>query len=418
VALAGKVEVFHSGFLVLYCRKRISVGDVSKKTNSQKVLIDRGSFLDSLHPGAFSERTPFFSTSYGSAYHGNALDYLRQLPNESLNLIMTSPPFALQRKKQYGNVDANEYIEWFHDFAVEFYRVLKNDGSLVIDLGGSWVRGIPVRSLYHFELVIDLCKRLDPIGRNNFYLAEEFFWYNPAKLPTPAEWVTVRRVRVKDAVNTVWWLSKNPNPKASNRNVLKTYSQSMQHLLQRGYKPKLRPSGHDISGKFGKDNGGAIPPNLLQISNTDSNSRYQRLCRDNNLPVHPARFPSQLPAFFIKFLTDADDLVLDPFAGSGMTGAVAERLKRRWLAYELVEEYLKGARFRFSTEALEELPVHVGDIYGEERGNGSSPKTTSNNGTKHKRVASNSDVTPVQARLLETNGVYLPKSSQHKAISE
>lgn len=375
--------------------------------------------MDSLHFGTLSESTSFFATHYGCAYHGDALDYLRQLPDGSINLIMTSPPFALQRKKQYGNVDANEYIEWFHDFAVEFYRVLRDDGSLVIDLGGSWVRGMPVRSLYHFELVIDLCKRLDPVGRNNFYLAEEFFWYNPAKLPTPAEWVTVRRVRVKDAVNTVWWLSKTPDPKANNRNVLKTYSQSMRLLLRQGYKPKLRPSGHDISDKFGKDNGGAIPPNLLQISNTDSNSRYQRLCRDQNLPVHPARFPSQLPAFFIKFLTDANDIVLDPFAGSGMTGAVAERLERRWLAFEMVEDYLKGARFRFGAEALEELPIEVGDIYGEERGNSSVPRIASDSKTEQKRVESLSEITPIQARLLETNGAYLPnKASQRKAVSK
>jgi len=317
---------------------------------------------------------------------------------------MTSPPFALQRRKQYGNVDADDYIRWFHDFAQEFYRVLKADGSLVIDLGGSWVRGAPVRALYHFELVIDLCKQLDPAGGKNFFLAEEFFWYNPAKLPTPAEWVTVRRIRVKDAVNTVWWLSKTPHPKANNRHVLKTYSASMRLLMRDGYKPKLRPSGHDISAKFGKDNGGAIPPNLLQIANTDSNSRYQRLVRAAGLPVHPARFPSQLPAFFIRFLTDSNDLVVDPFSSSNMTGAVSEKLGRSWVGFELVEDYLKGSKLRFTPEAISEIQVEVDDIYGDERGAGHASKDGANVRDATKR--NGSQLLNVQARLLEDSEPY------------
>lgn len=294
--------------------------------------------------------TPYYQTERGSAYLGDSLQLLTGLPAGSVNLIMTSPPFALQRKKQYGNVDASEYVEWFKHFAREFYRVLTDDGSLVIDLGGSWVKGQPIRNLYQFELVIELCKHLfatEP--EKHFYLAEEFFWYNPAKLPSPAEWVTVRRIRVKDAVNTVWWLSKTPAPKANNRHVLQPYSESMQQLLKNGYRAKLRPSGHDISTNFSKDNGGAIPSNLIQLANTESNSRYQQLCREAGIAIHPARFPAGLPEFFIKFLTDENDLVLDPFAGSNVTGEASERLNRRWLGIELVEEYVRGSKFRFNT---------------------------------------------------------------------
>lgn len=256
---------------------------------------------------------------------------------------MTSPPFALRRKKQYGNVDADQYVAWFLDFARLFHRVLKPQGSLVIDIGGSWNQGEPTRSLYHYELLIELSK----ISGYKFYLAQEFFWYNPARLPSPAEWVTVRRERVKDAVNCVWWLSKDPHPKADNRRVLKPYSESMQELLRRGYKPQLRPSGHDISSKFGKNNNGAIPPNLLEFANTESNSRYLRACRQSGLAPNPARYPHGLPEFFIKFLTEPGDLVLDPFAGSNVTGEVCERLGREWVAIELIEEYLRGSKFRF-----------------------------------------------------------------------
>lgn len=289
----------------------------------------------------YFEHKPFYVTQYGAAYLGDAIDFLRQMGRNSVDLIVTSPPFALKRKKEYGNVDAKDYVPWFVEFGVEFKRVLKDEGSLVIDIGGTWVKGQPTRSLYHFELVIALVKTL------GFHLAQEFYWYNPSKLPSPAEWVTVRRVRVKDAIDPIWWLSKTPDPKASNRNVLKPYSDSMMKLLENGYEAKLRPSGHDISEKFSTDNKGAIPPNLLELANTDSNSSYLRACREHNIKPHPARFPHGLPEFFIKFLTDPGDLVVDPFAGSNITGEVAERLQRHWLAFELVEEYLEGSKFRF-----------------------------------------------------------------------
>lgn len=287
---------------------------------------------------------PYYTTRLGAAYLGDSKEILATGAFDgSVDLIMTSPPFALRRKKQYGNVDAEHYVSWFLDFARLFYRVLKPSGSLVIDIGGSWNPGQPTRSLYHYELVVELCR----MPEAKFHLAQEFFAYNPARLPSPAEWVTVRRERVKDAVNCVWWLCKDPHPKADNRRVLRDYSNSMEELLRRGYKPKLRPSGHEISVHFAKRNRGAIPPNLLQIPNTDSNSRYLRACRQAGLRPNPARFPSALPEFFIKFLTTPGDLVVDPFAGSNVTGHVGERLGRRWMAIELVEEYLKGSMFRF-----------------------------------------------------------------------
>jgi DNA modification methylase len=287
------------------------------------------------------EQESYYSTALGAAYLGDALIYLHQMPDECVDLVVTSPPFALKRKKEYGNVEATEYVQWFLEFAAEYHRVLRSTGSLVIDIGGTWNRGEPTRSLYHFELVIALCRQI------GFYLAQEFYWYNPSKLPSPAEWVTVRRIRVKDAINPVWWLSKTPYPKANNRKVLVPYSDSMRELLKRGYRAKLRPSGHDISGKFSKDHGGAIPPNLLSLANTDSNSVYLRLCRERGIKPHPARFPHSLPEFFIKFLTDPGDLILDPFCGSNVVGEVAERLNRRWLAFEISEEYLRSSRFRF-----------------------------------------------------------------------
>lgn len=284
----------------------------------------------------------FHKTSLGEVMWGDSRSYLFNAPKSSVDLVMTSPPFGLVRKKSYGNEDADQYCDWFRPFAEGFKRVLKDDGSLVIDIGGAWIPGQPTRSLYHFKLLVMLVEEF------GFHLCQEHYWWNPSKLPTPAEWVNVRRVRVKDAVNCIWWLSKSPFPKANNRRVLQPYSNSMKHLLKNGYTAKLRPSGHDISEKFQVDNGGSVPPNLLAVANTESTSRYQEYCRAKNLPIHPARFPAQLPEYFIRMLTDPGDKVLDPFAGSCVTGAVAEATKRKWVCCELSEEYLQGAVARFT----------------------------------------------------------------------
>jgi len=282
---------------------------------------------------------PFYFTEWGSAYLGDSLEVLKYIPNSSINLIVTSPPYALVFKKEYGNVDADDYVSWFMGFTDEFSRVLKDDGSLVINIGGSWNKGEPTRSTYPFELAIKLAEK--------FHLAQEFYWHNPAKLPSPAEWVTVRRIRVKDAVELVLWFSKSPFPKADNKKVLQPYSKDMQRIIEKGYVAKKRPSGHNITNKFRKDNNGAIPPNILQIGNTDSSSPYLMKCKDFDIKPHPARFPKELPQFFIDFLTDPGDIVLDPFCGSNVTGYVAEINKRKWIGIDTVEEYLVGSEFRF-----------------------------------------------------------------------
>lgn len=287
---------------------------------------------------------PFYSTVSGKAYLGNSLDVMRSLADESVSLIVTSPPFPLtfQKKKPYEAVGVERYVDWFLEFGNQFRRVLKQDGSFVIDIGGVWNKGTPTRSLYQYHLLLGLCEKV------GFHFAQDFYWYNPGALPAPAEWVNVRRIRVKCAVNLVWWLSKTPWPKANNRHVLREYSPDMIRLLKRGYKVKNRPSGHVITAKFRRDHGGAIPPNLLEFGNNDSNGVYLKKCAELKLPVHPARFPRALPDFFIRLCTDPGDVVLDPFAGSNVTGEAAERLSRRWIAVELIPEYLEGSRSRFA----------------------------------------------------------------------
>jgi site-specific DNA-methyltransferase (cytosine-N4-specific) len=334
-------------------------------------------------------------TEQGQIHLGDSLQTLDRIAAPgSVDLIVTSPPFGLVRKKSYGNVPADKYVEWFKPFGALFKKILKPTGSLVIDIGGSWIPGQPTRSLYHYELLIMLCHEF------GFHLAQEFFWWNPAKLPTPAEWVTIRRIRVKDALNCVWWLSPTPWPKASNRRVLVPYSESMKDLLKNGYKAKLRPSGHDISKKFSTDNGAAIPPNLIAVANTESNSDYLRYCRERGLEPHPARFPAELPEYFIRMLTDVGDSILDPFAGSCVVGEVAERLQRTWLCVELIEEYLEGALGRFQS------PSSLFTI----------PESKRRDSVTHYRIAHPGTLwdRKVGTRLSKTGGRTRPKTTKRR----
>ena len=310
------------------------------------------------------QRKPLYHTASGQAYVGDSLELLAELPDNSIDLVMTSPPFALLRQKTYGNVEETEYVQWIKPFGQEVFRVLKESGSFVLDLGGAYRSGIPSRSLYNFRVLLAFC---DEIG---FHLAEDFYWFNPAKLPSPIEWVNKRKIRAKDSVNTVWWFGKTAFPKADVRKVLAPYSDRMKKLIEDPesfYTPKKRPSGHDISGGFGKDNGGAIPSNLLSIPNTDSNSSYLRLCKEFGLERHPARFPSELPAFFIKMLTEEEDVVLDIFGGSNTTGFTAEALKRQWLTFEINPSYLATSALRFleghSAETVKQVLVALNNSH-------------------------------------------------------
>jgi len=318
-----------------------------------------------------------YSTQLGAAYVGDSIKLLADLPDNSVNLVITSPPFALQRQKEYGNLDQDEYVGWLLEFGRLVHRKLREDGSFVLDLGGAYQKGLPVRSLYQFRVLLRFC---DELG---FHLAQEFFWHNPSKLPSPIEWVNKRKLRAKDTVNTLWWFSRSEWPKANVSNVLTEYSPRMRKLLEDPaafYTPKQRPSGHEIGLAFATDNGGAIPSNLLQIPNSESNGVYLGACKQLEIKGHPARFPSKLPEFFIRLLTDPGDLVVDIFAGSNTTGMVAEAEGRKWAAFELNREYVAASVLRFvpkgvSVARMKELyatilrgePVSIEDELGFQR---------------------------------------------------
>lgn len=308
-----------------------------------------------------------FSTDLGQLYVGKSEEVLRRQTfnkyHGKCQLIFTSPPFALTRQKDYKNVSAVDYADWLAQFAKLFTKFLTPTGSIVMEVGNSWEPDKPVMSTARLEALLAFKKKA------KLHLCQEFVWYNPARLPSPAEWVNVRRIRLKDAITHIWWMSASDQPKADNRKVLKPYSRSMQALIKRqSYNSGTRPSGHNIGKKsFLKDNGGAIAsnaidgdlvPNLLKIGNTGYNKEYLDFCKDSHLLSHPARMPPHLPDFFIRFLTDENDIVMDPFAGSNTTGQVAEKLKRRWLSIEASNEYAIGSVAAFDQAQAKALLSH------------------------------------------------------------
>lgn len=288
-----------------------------------------------------------YETARGTMYRAKIEDFLRSPRAEQytgkVQLIFTSPPFPLRRKKAYGNEQGDAFIKWLSNLAPDLKNLLTPTGSIVIEMGNAWEPGRPIMSVLALESLLGFMRK------GELLLAQQFICYNPARLPGPAEWVNIQRVRLKDAYTHVWWMAATEHPYADNREVLTPYSKSMQKLLKNGkYNSGKRPSEHNIGAKsFLKKNEGAIPPNVLTIPNTRSGDPYQLYCRENKLKPHPARMPPALPEFFIKLLTKPDDIVMDPFGGSNTTGAVAQKLKRKWVAVEAMDEYVLSSRSRF-----------------------------------------------------------------------
>jgi DNA modification methylase len=304
-----------------------------------------------------------YRKSLGFMVHGyaeQALDsQLLKKHAGNVQLIFTSPPFPLNTKKAYGNQTGDQYRRWLAAFAKKFRNLLAPDGSIVIELGNAWEPGKPVMSPLALRALIDF------MDRGKLQLCQQFICDNPTRLPSPAQWVNVKRIRVKDSYTHVWWFAKTAEPKADNRRVLKPYSDSMTKLLKtRRYNSGPRPSGHVIGEtSFFTDNKGAIPSNVITLKHTNSTDPYIRYCKDKGLPLHPARMPRGLAEFFIKFLTEPGDLVVDPFGGSNTTGAAAEELGRRWISIEPNATYIEGSLGRFVPQMTSTL-----------RANGKAPK--------------------------------------------
>jgi site-specific DNA-methyltransferase (cytosine-N4-specific) len=288
-----------------------------------------------------------YRTRYGEAFQSSVEDFCKsphaKMLRGQVQLILTSPPFPLASPKKYGNQTGDQYRKWLEEIVVGLIPLLRPSGSLVIEIGNAWDRGTPTMSTIPLETLISIHRQ------SGLHICQQFIANNPNRLPSPVNYVNRERARVKDSYTHIWWFGLRVRPFASNRSVLKEYSPSMKRLLRTGkYNSGSRPSQHQIGDRsFLKDNGGAIPSNLLEFSGSESDPKYRAWCKKIGVRQHPARMASGIAEFFISFLTKPSDLVLDPFAGSNTIGAVAERLSRRWLAVERDHDYLRGSIGRF-----------------------------------------------------------------------
>jgi len=311
-----------------------------------------------------------YETDYGKYYIGKCEELIEKLNLENkVQLLITSPPYPLNKKKKYGNMVGEEYLEWISSLAPLFSKVLKPDGSIVIEMGNSWEKNRPVQSILTMKSLLSFLENPEA----GLTLCQEFVCYNPARLPSPAQWVTIERIRAIDSFTHIWWMAKTDYPKADNRKILRPYSKSMKKLLtKRDYNFGKRPSQHNISEKsFLIEHEGSIshnvlelepvspdkelrlPYSMLSISNTNSNDYFIKSCRDRHITPHPARMPLELASYFINFLSEPGDLVLDPFGGSNTTGFCAEKLQRKWISIEIQESYGVQSAIRFEENNIE-----------------------------------------------------------------
>lgn len=315
--------------------------------------------------GISSKSSLAYETKLGRCYNDSIEGFISS-PHASrlkgkVNLIFTSPPFPLASPKKYGNLIGEEYLNWIVDVVTGLIPLLTDDGSLVMEIGNAWDKGSPTMSTLPLRTLLAIEER------TQLNLCQQFIWENSARLPGPATWVNKERIRLKDSHTHLWWFSPSERPKADNRNVLTEYSPAMKKLIKTGkYNPGVRPSEHVIGEEtFNRDNKGAIPGSTLVLpresefekdalhstlimGNTATDSAYREWCQKLGIGLHPARMPIRLAEFFIKFLTESGDRVLDPFGGSNTTGRAAENLGRRWVSIERDPDYVKGSRGRFT----------------------------------------------------------------------
>jgi site-specific DNA-methyltransferase (cytosine-N4-specific) len=309
----------------------------AKDSNSQ--CIERGTVVT------------LYTTSLGSFLWGHAEDVISSLDRGSVNLVFTSPPYPLLRKKEYGNLNGEAYLNWLEDILGLHLEALAPHASLLVNLGEAYEqRGSPALSTYREELTIRARKNL------GLSLFGKYYWHNPSK-PPAGHWVTHAKCRPKnDAEEILWFAKTGESPRFYGENALRPYGATMRKLLERGGDSRAkRPSGHgDSKNGFSVDRGGSWPGQVISLPNAASNGPYFSFCRDHGLPPHPARFPEKLAHLMVSTHSQKGDLLFDPFGGSGTMAEMAEALERRWVVGERDLNYSISSIGRFTKK----LAIH------------------------------------------------------------
>jgi DNA modification methylase len=288
----------------------------------------------------------FAISEQGAFLWANAEDALAVVERGSVDLLMTSPPYPLLRPKEYGNLRACEWVDWMLSLFEAWCELLTPAGSIMLNVGPCWKPGVPAQQLHTERLLVCL---EDQLG---VHLLQRLDWHSPTKLPTPLSWVGVRRMRVTSSVEPLLWLSPNPKAKGNNLNVLRPYSVNGLRSID---KPRTgrRPSGIQFGARSFVDRGGSIPSSLISAAPSGAEeTRYRKAMRDRGRNPHPAVLPAAVARFGILLATEPEDLVYDPFAGSGTVAIEAMKLGRRALAADRSREYLEGSLVRCELEGL------------------------------------------------------------------
>ncbi len=321
------------------CQELIEPGFVERPSRGIWNIAHRGrSFLHEARPGVI---VSVFETNLGMALWADARSAVAAVQDGALNLCFSSPPYPILTGRPYGKFSEEQCMELILDFCRVLRPKLADDASFFLNLGNVRQPG-GAASLYKSRLLLELCDRL------GYVPIDEQPWVSPSKAPT-GHYVTRTRTRLKDGYEMIYQLGKRANVRADTSRVLEPYKATMLRTLAKGGDSRVsRPSRQGHKGhSFDRDNGGAIPSNVQIVSNATSNCEYRRMVRAYRLPLHPARFPEDLPERAIKMTTRPGDRVGDFFAGSLTVPCVCERLGREWVASDIMLDYVRGGELLF-----------------------------------------------------------------------
>lgn len=303
-----------------------------------------GEDLNKVNPGV---SVIAYSTELGVAILGSC-DTVFAAVDSPITLCLTSPPYPLAKARSYGNPSEAEYVDWICRMLEPIVKNLVRGGSICLNISNDiFVPGSPARSLYRERLVLALHDRL------GLHKMDELVWHNPSKPPGPVRWASMERVQLNVAWEPIYWLTNDPRAvRSSNRRVLQEHSERHLRLIRQGGEQRTKINSDGAyrvhPGRFGNQTEGKIPRNVLSFGHACVDQRqYKELARFAGLPAHGAPMPLSLASFLVEFLTEPEDLVVDPFGGSFTTGKAAERLGRRWLSTECMVEYILGSAYRF-----------------------------------------------------------------------
>jgi site-specific DNA-methyltransferase (adenine-specific) len=262
---------------------------------------------------------------------GDSKNILKKLPDNSVDLIFTSPPYADQRKSTYGGIHPNKYVEWFLPISEQLLRVLKPDGTFILNIKEKVDKG--ERSIYVMELILEMRKQ-------GWLWTEEFIWHK--KNCFPGKWPN----RFRDAWERLLQFNKEKHFNMYQEEVMVPMGDWAKSRLKNLSETDKRRDNSKVGSGFGKnisnwiDREMAYPTNVLHLATE---------CNNKN---HSAAFPEELPEWFMKLFTKENDVVLDPFMGSGTTNIVAQRMRRNSIGIEILSEYYEMVKNQIEPVSL------------------------------------------------------------------